>query len=82
MATFVKTEEATAIFEPVSSHHSSVFAVTTKFHDIARVDSAPSRIAVVKKKVDMDTYLAVLNQAGRVIESDVSDDTYRMLLAA
>jgi hypothetical protein len=71
-----------AIFEPVSKYHTSVFAVTTKFHDIALNDNPPNRIAVVKKKVEMDTYLAILSQAGSVIETDGPDESYRKILAA
>lgn len=82
VATLVSAEHNKAIFEPVSKHHSSVFAVTTKFHDIGLNDNAPRRISVVKKKSEMDTYLAILNQAGSVIESDQPDETYKRLLAA
>lgn len=80
VATLVTGPRA-VIFEPVSKHHSSVFAATTKFHDIAQAEEAPERVAVVRRKEDFKTYLAVLSQAANVIERDVPDETIQRLAA-
>lgn len=82
VSTLVKSASISAIFEPVSKNHSAVFAAATKFHDIALNDNPPNRIAVVKRKLEMDTYLAILSQAGNVIETDGPDESYRTLLVA
>ncbi len=82
VSAFVQADKNQAIFEPVSKHHASVFAVVTKFQDIARVENPPRRVSVVRKKSEMDTYLALLGQAGSVIELDQPDDTYHRLMAA
>jgi len=67
------------IFDSVSSHHSSVFAATTKFHDIANADDPPGRVAVVRNKAEMKTFLAVLSQAANVIERDSSRNSFLQL---
>ena len=82
VATLVRGEQCQTIFEPVSAHHVSVCAAATKFHDIAEVEDAPSRVAVVEKKVDLKTYLAVLSQSASVIERGSSDDTYNQVANA
>src|ERR1051326_3044931 len=71
-----------AIFEPVNKHHSSVAYATMKFHDIALLENAPVRVAVVQKKAEFGTYLNVLSQAASVIDEDVPDDTYVRLARA
>ena len=82
VATIVRGDRYNAIFEPVSSHHVSVCAAATKFHDIAALEDAPSRVAVVKKKSEMKTYLAVLSQAASVIEQSASNDVYSEIAEA
>ena len=82
VATLVTGEQRQTIFEPVSAHHVSVCAAATKFHDIAAIENAPSRVAVVEKKVDLKTYLAVLAQSANVIERGSSDDTYSQVANA
>jgi hypothetical protein len=79
VATVVQMESHGTIFEPVTTHHNSVFAVATKFHDIALMDEPLGRIAVVKNKAEMDTYLAVLAQAGNIIEDDAPNELIREL---
>ncbi len=69
------------IFEPVTNHHASIATAVTKFHDIARVDNPPRRVAVVRKKVEFGTYLSVLAQAADVVGRDVSDLTLKRLAA-
>jgi hypothetical protein len=82
VATIVNARRSSAIFEPVSKHHTSVFAVTAKFQDISRLENPPSRVSVVKRKAEMDSYLALLSQTGSVIEMDQPDETYLRLIAA
>ena len=69
------------IFEPVVNHHTSIAAAVTKFHDIARLDHAPRRVAVVQRKADFGTYLSVLSQAADVVAKDVPDSTIKKLAA-
>lgn len=75
------TDEHVTIFEPVTNHHASIAAAVTKFHDIARLDHPPRRVAVVQKKADFGTYLGVLSQAADVVARDVSDSTIKRLAA-
>lgn len=82
VATMVRGEQRQTIFEPVSAHHVSVCAAATKFHDIAAMEDAPSRVAVVERKIDLKTYLAVIAQSANVIERGSSDDTYSQVANA
>ena len=75
------TEDHKTIFEPVTKHHASIATAVTKFHDIARLDSPPRRVAVVRKKAEFGTYLSVLAQAADVVGRDVSDLTLKKLVA-
>ena len=61
------------LFEPVANHHSSIAHATMKFQDIARLDSAPGRVAVVQNKRQFGTYLNVLSQAANVIDERASN---------
>ena len=70
-----------AVFEPVSSHHSSVFAAATKFDDLASLDDPPSRVAVVRSKEELKSYLAVISRHASVIETRVPDATISALVA-
>lgn len=81
VATLVKQDGSRAIFEPVSNHHNSIFAASTKFHDIADTENPPARIAVIRRKAEFKTYLAVLSQAADVIERDAPNETYMQLAA-
>ena len=81
VAALVRGTRHPTIFEPVSSHHTSIFAATTKFHDIAEIEDAPARVAVVRKKAELKTYLAVLTQAASVIERDAPNETIQRLAA-
>lgn len=63
------------IFEPVTNHHSSIAHASMKFHDIALLEQAPNRVAVVQKKREFGTYLGVLSQAANVIDAEVPNET-------
>lgn len=82
VATLVHADGRKTIFEPVSNHHASIFAVSTKFQDIAEVEDAPGRVAMVRRKSELNTYLAVLSRSANVVEHDVSDQTLIRLAAA
>ena len=69
------------IFEPVMNHANSIAAVATKFNDIARLERPPGRVAVVRQKAELGTYLGVLSQAGSVIAQDISNSAIERLAA-
>jgi hypothetical protein len=81
-AAVVNIAKRPAVFEAVASNHLSVAYATTKFHDVARLEQPPKRIAVVRSKEELKTYLGVLSQAANVIESDASDATIAKLARA
>lgn len=78
----VDADGRVALFEIATTHHTSVVNVAAKFGDIARLDSAPQRITVVKSRKAFGDYLGVLTQSSAVIESDSPQDTYQRLVAA
>lgn len=73
---FVNTETGTAVFDIVTPHQTSIAFATTKFHDLARLDKPPVRVAVVHNKQALGDMLKVVSQAARVIEDDAADRTY------
>lgn len=73
----VTTESTTAIFQAVSSHHSSVYSTSAMFHDLALLDRPPVTTAVVKSKALLGPWFNILAQAGNVIEEDQADAVYR-----
>lgn len=75
----VSIDEHRTAFEAVSRHRNSIYAATTKFHDIAALEDAPNRVAVVHRKSELETMLAVLSQAARVVERNVPTETLRRL---
>ncbi len=81
VANVVRLERKLTVFEPVSKHPNSITTATTKFHDLARLDDPPNRVAVVENKERLGTYLGVLSQAASVIVRDVPDTTLRRLAA-
>jgi ATP-dependent Clp protease adapter protein ClpS len=82
VAAMVKHQSHVALFEPVNKHHTSVVNAAVKFHDIARLDNPPKRIAVVKRKQELGNYINVLAQAASVIEYEVPDETLIRLAEA
>jgi hypothetical protein len=81
VANIVKLGNKTTVFEPVSRHPNSITTATAKFHDFARLDDPPNRVAVVESKEALGTYLGVLAQAANVITRDVPDKTLERLAA-
>jgi hypothetical protein len=81
VANVVRLERKITVFEPVSNHPNSITTATAKFHDIARLEDAPNRVAVVHDKKAFGTYLGVLSQAASVVTQDIPDTTLRRLAA-
>lgn len=65
-----------AVFNIVTPNQISVVFATAKFHDIARLDDAPERIAVVHRKAMFGDHLPVVAQAARVVEDDAPDAAF------
>jgi len=84
VATLVRIPGASrsTIFEPVTKHHSSVAHATMKFNDIARLENAPNRVAVVQKKNEFGTYLNVLAQSAQVVDESIPNETILRLSKA
>lgn len=81
VANVVRLERKITVFEPVGKHPNSITTATTKFHDFARLEDPPNRVAVVESKDQLGTYLGVLSQAANVIARDVSDNVLTRLAA-
>lgn len=78
VTTLVSIEERRSVFEPVSHHYPSVVSATAKFHDLARLETFPSRVAVVSRREILGDYIGVISAASTsVIESTASDQTFR-----
>lgn len=78
----VETDGKVSLFETASKSHLSVVNVAAKFHDIARLDDAPTRITVVRSKKSLGNYISVLSQASNVVETTISDERIVRLAAA
>ena len=70
----VEDDTHQSVFEFVKPHSSSVYKSVTMFHDLARKENAPKRIAIVDNKQEMKSNLVILSQAASIIESSVSDE--------
>ena len=70
-----------AIFETVADQRYSVVNAAAKFHDLALLDQPPNRIAVVRNKKILGTWLNVLAQSANVIQLSVPDTTIIRLAA-
>lgn len=67
VSNLVKHNGILSIFDPVRKHHNSVVNAVAKFHDIARLEMAPKRFAVVKNLEDFGDFANMLAQASRVV---------------
>ncbi|MBA3895771.1 MAG: hypothetical protein H0X36_01235 [Sphingomonadaceae bacterium] len=77
VSAIVRIERDVIIYQAVSTHANSVNKASTAFHDLLQLPHPPLRVAVVKDKNQLGSKLALLAQAGRVIQSDQPDDIYR-----
>jgi hypothetical protein len=80
LTSVVTVKERKLVFEAVSEHKNSVIYAAAKFGDLARLEKAPGRVAVVADKKSLGTYLGVLSHNANVIEQGVSDQVYQRLL--
>ncbi len=65
-----------AVFDFVTANPISVAFASAKFHDIAALDDAPTRVAVVLRKAGFGNLLPVVAQAARVVEHDAPDRAF------
>ena len=77
----IHMDSGLVVFQAVGNHPYSVYKAATAFHDLSELPTPPRCVAVVKDKDAMGVNLNVLAQAGRVIQGDQSDDTYRKAAA-
>lgn len=83
VAALVRTSSQTATFEAVTNHYNSIVGVAAKFHDIARLENSPRRIAVVKSMTALGDYLGVISPATTsVIELNASRKKFEESIAA
>jgi hypothetical protein len=82
VASLVRVGKRNTIFDVVTKHPVSVTTASTKFHDIARLERPPNRVAVVSDKNEFGTYLGVLSMDANVIEHSAPDQTYIKLAEA
>jgi hypothetical protein len=80
LTSVVTVQERKLAFESVGQHPNSVIYAAAKFGDLARLQDAPGRVAVVSDKKALGTYLGVLSHSANVIEQKVSDQVYKRLL--
>ncbi|RNF33976.1 hypothetical protein [Paracoccus methylarcula] len=82
VSSLVTVQNHSVAFEAVSKHPNSIVHAAAKFSDIARINDAPGRVAVVSNKKALGTYLGVLAHNANVIERRVDDQVYQNLLEA
>jgi len=82
IAALVDLQSRSALFETVSNHTNSVVAAAAAFHDIARLEHPPRRIAVVKHKDQFGNLINVLSQAGSVMDIEAPQETILRLAEA
>ncbi len=81
MSAAIHLDSGLIVFQAVGKHAYSVYKASTAFHDLSELTNPPRCVAVVKDKEAMGVNLNVLAQAGRVIQGDQSDETYRKAAA-
>lgn len=82
VTSLVSTGRKHVAFEAVSKHPNSVVHAAAKFSDIARMDLAPGRVAVVANKKALGTYLGVLSHNASVIERAAESRVYQRVMEA
>ncbi len=80
ISSLVTINERKVAFESVTKHPNSVVHAAAKFGDLALLDGAPGRVAVVASKKLLGTYLGVLSHNARVIEQSAQDTVYQRLV--
>ncbi|MDR3413895.1 MAG: hypothetical protein P4L87_23525 [Formivibrio sp.] len=82
VGSLVISNENRTVFEAVTNYATSVAKVVTEFGDLGRLDGAPARVAVVKSKSELGTYLGLLSPVGNIIESKLADSHITKLVRA
>jgi hypothetical protein len=83
IAALVREGGTTSLFEPVTNHYTSVVGIAAKFHDLARLENQPRRIAVVRNITALGDFIGVISPAASsIIEFAAPHSTYEKLLAA
>jgi hypothetical protein len=83
LAALVKDAGRTSVFEAVVSNHISVVGAAAKFHDLARLEHSPRRIAVIATRDGIgDFYGVIAPAASAVIEIGSPRAKFEGLLAA
>jgi hypothetical protein len=77
----VKWQDRSAVFEAVVNHHSSISAANMKFGDLAKVQSPPIIVGVVRRKAEFKTYLSILSRNATILEKSTSDSTFEKAAA-
>lgn len=78
----VHADSRVILFESVLARKQSIYAAVAKFHDIARLTDAPSRVAAVHSRDDLGSMLGVISQAANVVEDETPDRTIAQLALA
>jgi hypothetical protein len=76
VSAIVKLNGDLVVFQAVGDHPNSIYRTSAAFHDLAALPSPPKLVSVVKSKEMMGHKVSILSQAGRVIETDQSDEVY------
>lgn len=82
VTTLVTASRRGSVFDFVANHHNSIAHASMKFSDIARLEKPPERVAVVRSKAELGTYLELLAQSANVIDRTASTSAYRRLVEA
>ena len=80
----IRGRNGNVVFNAVSPGYISVAGTAAKFHDLARLETAPKRVAVVNSKLDLGDWFGVIAGASdAVLEIASGNDLYlRMGIAA
>ncbi len=78
----LRRDDNIVVFDMVNKHHNSIYQAVTKFHDVARAEFAPKRVAVIGKQKEYSDLLPVLSQAANVVELNGRRETFLKLASA
>lgn len=82
VSSMVTNDGRRTVFEAISHHYPSVVSAAAKFHDLARLETLPSRVAVISNRAALGDYIGVISAASTsVVESSVPDQTFLRLAA-
>jgi hypothetical protein len=79
----VRHDSSLAIFNSVTKRYISAAGTAAKFHDLARLEFAPKRVAVVSSKTDIGDWYGVISSASdAILEMGAANDQFFQLGAA